>query len=111
MASHLFSALPAPLVNITFYGDSITGQNYSLHCSALVVAGLVVLPDLKIVFPNSTEILVTNRSSLDYMFSSLKASDGGQYTCISTVSIPQIGITDFQSSAMETIIVVGMYKF
>ena len=105
--SILSSALFAPEVNISFSGYSIAGQNYSLQCSASVVDGLVVLPDLKIVFPNSTEISVMNTSSLDYMFSPLRTSDGGQYTCTATINIPQVGIADFQSSVMESIAVVG----
>ena len=99
------SALPAP--NVSFSGDSIIGQNYYLNCSASVVADQVVLPDLKIVFPNSTEVSAVNSSSVDYVFSPLRTSDGGQYTCIATVSIPQAGIRDLQSSAVETITAVG----
>ena len=92
---------------MTFSGYSIAGQDYSLQCSASVVDGLVVLPDLKIVFPNSTEILVMNTSSLVYTFSPLRTSDGGQYTCTATVNIPQAGITDLQNSITENITVVG----
>ena len=44
----LHSALPAPVVTISFSGDSTAGQGYSLQCSASVMTGLVVLPDLKI---------------------------------------------------------------
>ena len=105
----LFSlALPAPEVTITFSEYSIAGQDYSLQCSASMVDGLVVLPDLKIVFPNSTEISLMNISSLDYTFSPLRASDGGQYTCTATVNIPQAGIIDLQNSVLENITVVGM---
>ena len=107
MCCLLHSALPAPVVTISFSGDSTAGQGYSLQCSASVVAGLVVLPDLKIVFPNSTEISVMDSTSLDYMFSPLRTSDGGQYTCTATVNIPQAGIMDLQNSAVETVVVVG----
>ena len=67
----------------------------------------MVLPDLKIVFPNSTEIPEMNTSSLVYTFSPLRTSDGGQYTCTATVNIPQAGITDLQSSAVETVTVAS----
>ena len=103
----LYSALPAPVVNISFSGDSTAGEEYSLQCSASVVAGLVVLPELKIVFPNSTEISVMNSSSLDYMFSPLRTSDGGQYTCTATVNIPRAGILDLQNSAVGSITVAS----
>ena len=107
MCCLLHSALPAPVVNISFSGDSTAGEEYSLQCSASVVAGLVVLPDLKIVFPNSTEISVINSSSLDYMFSPLRTSDGGQYTCTATVNISQAGIIDLQNSAVGNITVAS----
>ena len=103
----LHSALPTPDVTISFSGDSTAGLTYSVHCSASVVAGLVVLPDLKIVFPNSTEISAVNRSSIHYVFSPLRTSDGGQYTCKAIVNIPQAGILDRQGSAMDAITVVG----
>ena len=103
------SALPALNITISFSGHSIAGLTYSLHCSASVVAGLVVLPDLKIVSPNSTEVSAVNSSSVDYVFSPLRTSDGGQYTCTATVNIPQAGITDLQSSAVETITVLSKY--
>ena len=103
----IHSVLPAPNITITFSGYSIIGQNYSLTCSASVVAGLVVLPHLKIVFPNSTEVSVVNSSSVDYVFSPLRTTDEGQYTCRATVNILQAGITDLHSSAVETINVVG----
>ena len=103
----LHSALPAPVVTISFSGSSTAGEDYSLQCSASVVAGLVVVPDLKIVFPNSTEISVMDSSSPDYMFSPLRTSDGGQYTCTATVNIPQARIIDLQNSAVETMVVVG----
>ena len=101
------SALPAPNVTISFSGDSIADMTYSLYCSASVVAGLVVLPDLKIVSPNSTEVSAMNSSSVDYVFSPLRTSDGGQYTCTATVNIPQAGITDLQSSAVDSITVAS----
>ena len=110
MCCLLHSALPAPVVTISFSGNSTAGEEYSLQCSASVVAGLVVLPDLKIVFPNSTEISVMDSTSLDYMFSPLRTSDGGQYTCTATVNIPQAGIMDLQNSAVETMVVVGKQR-
>ena len=99
-----FSALAAPGVTITFSGSSISGQNYSLHCSANVVDGLVVLPDMKIVSPNSTVISVMSSSSVEYVFSPLRTSHGGQYTCTATVNISQAGITRSGNSSWTIIV-------
>ena len=67
----------------------------------------MVQPDLQIVFPNTTEIVAMNISSLSYTFSSLRTFDGGQYTCTATVNIPEAGIAGLQGSAMDTVNVVG----
>ena len=72
-----------------------------------MVSGLVVLPDMKIVSPNSTVISVMNSSSVEYVFSPLRTSHGGQYTCTAAVSIPQAGITDLTTSVTEDIIVAS----
>ena len=98
-------ALPAPNVTIMFPENLTAGQNYSLQCSASVVDGLVVQPELEIVHPNSTVISVVNTSSVDYMFSPLRTSDGGQYTCTATINIPQTGITDLNNVTAKTITV------
>ena len=105
---HVPSALPPPNVTISFSGDSTAGRNLIVHCSASVVAVLVVMPDIKIVHPNSTLILVVNSSSsVEYMFSPLRTSDGGQYTCTATINIPQTGITDFNTSVMANVTVAS----
>ena len=101
------SGLPAPVVDISFSGDSMAGQSSSLQCSASVVAGLVVQPDMEIVFPNMTVVAAMSISSLIYTFSPLRTSDGGQYTCTATVNIPEAGITDLKSTAIETLSVTS----
>ena len=101
--------LPPPTVNIAFSGNSTAGQEYSLECTASVVDDLIVLPDLVIVFPNSTMSSMNNTSSLDYMFTPLRTSDGGEYTCTTTVNIPEAEITNLQSSTTNTITVSSQY--
>ena len=81
-----------------------------MNCSASVVNGLVVLPDLTIVFPNSTVISKERTDSLAYMFSPLRMSDGEQYTCTAAVNIPVTGIIDHQSSVTEAVVVVCEYE-
>ena len=83
------------------------GKTYTLNCTAAVVKGLVVQPDLVITFPNSTVVSMNNVSSVTHTFSLLKTSDGGQYKCTASVSIPQAGIPGLQSFAVMTITVAG----
>ena len=99
------SALPAPNVTISFSGNSIAGQSYSINCSATVVPGLVVEPQLEIKFSNLT--LASDTSSVEHTFSPLKTSHGGQYTCTTTINIPQSGITTLNQSATGKITVAG----
>ena len=100
------SALPSPDISFSFAGVSIVGQTYSLQCSATLAAVLVVQPDMKIAFPNSTEISQAINSSIEYRFNSLRISDGGQYTCTSTINLLQAGIADLHTSVTKTLTVV-----
>ena len=101
-------ALPVPDVSISVSGDSIAGQNYSLQCSASVVDGVVVQPDLEIEGPGGSVLVSAEQSgTLTHMFSPLVTSDGSQYTCRATVVIPEAGITSPQGSTMKTIIVTS----
>ena len=90
---------------MSFSGYTIVGQNYSLNCTTNVVPGLVVDPNMSIVFPNSTVVSVTDTTSVGHTFSPLRMSDSGQYTCTATINIPQAGITDL-STTRETVSVV-----
>lgn len=100
--------LPLPLVNITTNGDSIAGANYSLQCSVSVVDYLVVQPDVELVAPNGgTVASQMNMTVLTHTLSPLTTSDGGEYTCMATLIIPDAGITNLQNSATKTITVVG----
>ena len=101
--------LPPPNVNILFFGNSTAGEVYSLNCTASVVDGLIVLPDLVIVGPDSTMSSMNNTSSLIYTFTPLRTSDGGEYTCTATVNILEAEITDLQSSTTKTITVSSQY--
>ena len=101
------SALPLPNVSISFSGNSKAGQNYSLDCSAIVVEGLMVEPDIEIVFLDSTLQSVRNTSFAEHSFSPLKTSDGGNYTCTATVTIPEANVTNITHSAVENITVAS----
>ena len=103
------SDLPAPNVSISFSGSSTAGLSHSISCTATVVPGLVALPTMMIVFPNSTVVLAHNTTSVNYTFSPLRTSDGGHYTCTAAINISQAGITNLTSSTVETINVSSKY--
>ena len=93
-------------MSISFTGDpTAASENYTISCSAEVVPGLVVEPDLKIVFPDSNATSVENNSSLKHTFSPLRTSDGGSYTCTAIVNIPGAGVTNLTESTVENITV------
>ena len=108
MCSLIHSDLPAPNVSITFSGSSTAGLSHSISCTATVVPGLVALPTMMIVFPNSTVVLAHNTISVDYTFSPLRTSDGGHYTCTATINIPQAEI-NLTASKSGTINVSSIY--
>ena len=70
------------------------------------LAALEVLPDMKIVFLNSTVISASNTLSVVHMFSPLKLSDSGEYTCEATINIPGAGITNLKTTITNTLAVV-----
>ena len=109
--SSVHSDLPAPSVSISFSGSSTAGLSHSISCTATVVPGLVALPTMMIVFPNSTVVLVHNTTSVNYTFSPLRTSDGGHYTCTATINITQAGITNLTASKVETINVLSKFLF
>ena len=111
------TALPAPQVTITPSGSSTAGSPYTLTCTVMVVNGLVVVPQVmwlmngkSVIGGNGTSGMVTgNTTTLTLQFNPLYTSDGGQYSCITNVSIPIISITTTNTSVMD-IIVQGMYQ-
>ena len=111
------TALPAPQVTITQSGSSTAGSPYTLICTVMVVNGLVVFPQVmwlkngtSVVGGSVTFGMVTaNTTTLTLQFNPLYTSDGGQYSCITNISIPVISITTTNTSVMN-IIVQGMYQ-
>ena len=96
-------ALPPPVVTSSSYGSTIAGLVYSLQCMVKVVDGLVVVPDVVWmkdggVLVNGTNTTLTRtmsggNSTLNLTFNPLLTSHGGQYTCVATISIPQLSLS------------------
>ena len=103
-------ALPPPVVTTTSYGSTIAGSVYSLVCMVKVVDGLVVVPDVVWmkdggVIVNGTNTTLTRtvsggNSALNLTFNPLLTSHGGQYTCVATISVPQLSLSITNSSAV-----------
>eukprot|EP00731_Ephydatia_muelleri_P018726 Em0011g766a len=104
------SALPPPVVTTSSYGSTIAGSVYSLVCMVKVVDGLVVVPDVVLmkdggVLVNGTNTTLTRtvsggNSTLNLTFNPLLTSHGGQYTCVATISVPQLSLNITNSSAV-----------
>ena len=118
-------ALPPPVVTTSSYGSTIAGSVYSLVCMVKVVDGLVVVPD--VVWMMDGAILVNGinttltrtvsggNSTLNLTFIPLFTSHGGQYTCVATISVPQLSLSVTNSSAVTVSVqselnVVVMYN-
>ena len=103
-------ALPPPVVTTSSYGSTIAGSVYSLVCMVKVVDGLVVVPDVVWmkdggVLVNGTNTTLTRtvsggNSTLNLTFNPLLTSHGGQYTCVATISVPQLSLNITNSSAV-----------
>ena len=107
------TALPPPLVTTSSSGSSLAGSMYSLVCTVKVVDGLVVVPN--VVWMKDTRPLVNGvnatltrtmsggSTALNLIFSPLRTSHGGQYTCVATISVPQIMLTTQTTSSPVTL--------
>ena len=103
-------ALPPPVVTTSSYGSTIAGSVYSLVCTVKVIDGLVVVPDVVWmkdgrVLVNGTNTTLTRtvsggNSTLNLTFNPLLTSHGGQYTCVATISVPQLSLNITNSSAV-----------
>ena len=66
------------------------GQTYSLTCSVLVVAHLVVEPSVEWTRQDGSQVTATSGSSLLLNFNPLRTSNGSLYTCTATVNVPSV---------------------
>ncbi len=88
-------------ISITSPLGPTAGQDYTLTCEVVVGEGT---PTLQWTGPGGETILEQPGTSLNLTFSPLNASDGGEYTCQSTV-----GIGAVERTATSTIIVQSKY--
>ena len=73
---------------------TIAGGSVSLTCTATVIDNLVVTPDLQWLDPDGSNLVAMNITRSDLVFTravelnSLRTSQGGQYRCEATLTIP-----------------------
>ena len=73
---------------------TIAGDPLSLTCIATVIDNLVVTPDLQWLDPDGSNLVAMNIMQSDLVFTravelnSLRTSQGGQYICEATLTIP-----------------------
>ena len=118
-------ALLPPVITTSSYGSTIAGSVYSLVCMVKVVDGLIVVPDVVWmmdggILVNGTNTTLTRtmsggNSTLNLTFNPLLTSHGGQYTCVATISVPQLSLNITNLSAVTVSVqselnVVVMYN-
>ena len=73
---------------------TIAGDTLSLTCTATVVDNLVVTPDLQWLGPDGSNLVAMDIEQTGLVFirkvelNSLRTSQGGQYRCEATLTIP-----------------------
>ena len=73
---------------------TIAGDSLSLTCTATVIDNLVVTPDLQWLAPDGSNLVAMDIMQSDLVFTrevvlnSLRTSQGGQYRCEATLTIP-----------------------
>ena len=90
------SELVLPNVTIATNGAKKIGVSYNMTCTVNVLD--LLIPNIMIQWvktsPNNTipSPITANTTSIHYI-EALNTSDAGQYTCIATITIPDIGLT------------------
>ena len=69
--------------------------------------GLVDAPLTEWSDSSSSVLRSAATTNLNFTFDPIKASDGGQYTCRSTINIPAVGVTNLSSSSSVDVNVEG----
>ncbi len=77
-------------ISIASSPDPTAGQEYTLTCEVVVGEGT---PTIQLTGPGGDPILEQPGTSLDLTFSPLNTSNGGEYTCQSTVGVGAVNRT------------------
>ena len=112
------TALTAPVVSIDTNGSITAGGMLTLTCRVNVVEGLTVQPDVMWVDSGGSAVTSSiidvtvggvmrngKESTLGLEFSPLHTLHGGPYTCIATINIEPIGISDLNGNFSQIVIV------
>ena len=92
----VLSELVPPNVAIATNGAQSIGESYNMTCTVNVLD--LLIPNTMIQWvktpPNNTipSPITANTTSIHYI-EALNTSDAGLYTCIATITIPDIGLT------------------
>lgn len=104
----LYIELPSPIVVVTSNGNANLGLRLFLTCSVSVIEGLVVKPNIywtKVTVDDQSanqidkSLITVNGSVSRIALRFLQASDSGNYTCISEISIEEISIEIMNTSS------------
>ena len=90
------SEIVPPNVAIVTNGAQTIGESFNITCTVNVLD--LLIPNTMIQWvktpPNNTiPSLITASTTSLYYIEALNTSDAGQYTCIATITIPDIGLT------------------
>ena len=107
------SVPPAPSVSIVSSDSSTAGLPHNLTCSATVIPGLASVPSLQwegsgVGQPGVKVSGESTSGPLSLSFSPLLTAQGGVYTCIAMISIPEARV-NVPGANTTTVVVQSMY--
>ena len=102
--------LPEPIITIDTDGSGNAGKMYTLICIVYVQNGLVIPPLTEWLDSTGTVLISANGIRLNMTFNPLNTSNGGRYTCRSTVNIPDAEVNYLSSIKTVDVIVEGLLR-
>lgn len=104
--------LPPPTITITSQKDSVVGENYTLTCTVSTLEDIAENSILSGTWTDvnghslQQDLIIVNETTSFFMlhFTPIDTSDGGQYICNASITVPKLSIVTAFSKFYDIII-------
>lgn len=104
--------LPPPTITITSHGDSVVGENYTLICTVSTLEDITENSVLSGTWTDinghslQQDLITVNETTSFFMlhFTPVDTSDGGQYICNASITVPKLSVVTASSKFYDIVI-------